>query len=211
MWQAAADAGLGYLDAAAIQAQAYEILWDDAYKNDLEVAERHGISRAELAVALATGEGATFEKVTAVLQAEYEKRRAEHIKNIETVTKSGGISMEQADGESLAIQGTIDTLAAKGQAYQDNKTKAGDAGEVGKILEQEQRDEITKTNDASQARWDAEAARYKAAKDRGPVDVNVNVHVDDSGLTDIERRVEALNGRAVTLLVRGEGMSYEVE
>lgn len=178
MWQEAAAEGSRFIDQSAIQAEAHRILWDDAYKDDLAAAERAGIKRSDLAIALATGEGAVFEDVHRRFMEARDEEAAKTQENYDKYAQGaeGLIRLEGVEGQQIGR--TLELLDEKSRSVDENKKRAEDAQAATNALHEQERSQIQRTRDADQARYEAlAAAREKASKP-----IVVPIQIDDSAV-----------------------------
>ena len=175
MWQAAAAEGQAFLDGEAIRSEAHRILWDDAFKDEFESAEKYGIKRSDLAIALATGEGEVFDRVHQQFMAAREEEARKTRENYDQYVEDGTAVIELESAEGQQIGRTLDLLGEKARSVDENKKKRQEAAQVETQLEEQQRAQIQRTRDADQKRYEAMAERYSK-----PIKAKVEVEVDDS-------------------------------
>lgn len=175
MWQNAAAEGQKFVDGEAVRAEATRILWDKSYEAQFAAAEKAGVDRADLAVAIATGEGEAYDRVHQQLMDAYdaEGRKVDENYDKYAAAGEGGIQLESSQAQEIAR--TIDILDAKGQAVDDNKRRAADAADAEKVLQEQTRDQIDRTARAAQERYEGLAATYGK-----PIQTTIKVNVDDA-------------------------------
>lgn len=208
MWQEAAAEGKAYLDEDAITAEAHRILWDEAYKSDLEAAEKAGVSRSDLAIALATGEGEAFDRVHQAFMTAREQEAQKTQDNYDKygAASEGAIRLESAEG--VQIGKTISVLDEKAKSVDTNKEKAAAASEVTKTLHKDEREQIEKTKQADQRRYEALAEHYGK-----PIEgsVNLKINADTTSLDAAKRAAEAWARNGLKVAVTGtlSGRTWE--
>lgn len=196
MWQEAAEGGQTFLDAASIQSEAYRLLWDETYKDQFEAAEKAGIKRSELALALAQGEGEAFERVTAMLGEAFRDRQRAGSVYGDTLKEQGDAARAAAEREAGALGATLGLLSEKQKQVELNKQLTREAAEVTKLSEQQQREQTARTFDAAQSRYEALAELYSK-----PIKTTVDVEVNDRTVGQVERIVQRINGRIASIQI----------
>lgn len=177
MWQAAAEEGRSFIDSTSITAEAYRLLWDKAYEDQFAAAERAGISRSDLALALAEGEGDAYDRVKdRIVQAFKEQAEASAVYS-DTAKEGGDKARVAAEKEAAALGPTVALLEEKAKAVEANKKLTREAQEVTATAEKAQRDQIKKTNDAAQSRYEGLAQLYSR-----PITGTVRIVPDDSAI-----------------------------
>lgn len=121
-----------------------------------------------------------------------------------------GVSSEAAQATIRGWDGIMGPLTNTLEGYDQAKEKAGQLEAQITGGEQAQREEISRTNAASQARWEAEAARVDAVSAKvnaltAPKTINVKVNPDTTNLDALERRLNALDNSSVTIRVNDDG------
>jgi len=206
MWQEAASEGQSFLDASAIQAEAHRNLWDEAYQAQLDAAEKAGVKRADLAVALATGEGEAFDRVhKQIMDARAEEQAA--ARDAVLASQDGNVALQDTAAlVNSELAKTVTLLEEKAKATDDSKRKTREAAEATAILYAEERDQIKRTADAATARYEAMAKHYGQP-------IKTAIEVDSRSLDIAERRLAAFQERAsrgVGVILRpGEGRTWE--
>lgn len=206
MWQEAAAAGQEFLAQDAINAEASRINWDSAYDEQRRAAEEAGVSRLDLAIALASGEGEVYDRVhRQILQAREEERQAA----VDSITAStdGNVALQDAVATTNSeLARTVSVLEEKAKATDENKRRAQEAGDIEKALQEQTRDQINRTADAAQSRYEGLAKLYGKP-------IKAVVEFDTRGLDQLESRVNVLQQRAaegITIRVNpGQGRFYE--
>lgn len=172
MWAAAAEEGQKYVDGEAIRSEAIAKLHDDAFKADFETAEEYGVKRSDLAIALAEGEGETYERVFQQLNDARDEQLRKQNEYYDNAEKGQQTVVRLNTGEVLSLDGVIGTLDEKSKAVENGKRLSQDAQAVSDQLHQQERDQINRTADAAKSRYEA-IAREK---------YNIKVGLDDSAV-----------------------------
>lgn len=202
MWADASAEGQGYIDAEAVRAETARLLWDKSLEEQFRAAQSAGISRAELATALATGEGETYDRVHEAIMAAREEERQAALDSMAAST-DGNVALQDATAAvNSELARTVTILEEKASATEANKKTAADVAEAEKLQQQELREQIARTRAAAQTRYE-EMAKQWANPIKGRVQVDVGVN--DRALRDLEQRaarglrvnVTALNGGRV--------------
>lgn len=200
-YKAAAEEGRTFLDDAQVQAAALDIIFDtDKRKAAQKDAAAIGIDLSTMTLALAGDQDALNVAIEAST-ANYEAAAEAVQKTADGLSYTGG-----KEAERLGVVGAIAEKLRTQKGIQDeNKAAAEQALEIDKEIDRKNAETNAAAKAAIEERGRAleEYARRVAAIPNPDLTPNFN----DAGLSDLERRVEALNGRNITLRVRGEGMS----
>ncbi|WP_345801023.1 hypothetical protein AAIB33_16390 [Microbacterium sp. AZCO] len=178
MWQQAATEGQAFLDTSAIQAEAHRILWDDAYKAEIDAAEQAGVTRTDFAIALATGEGEIYNQVHQQLIAAEKEKQQEALRTQGVFRDNYDAQVFAEQQEANGVNASIDLLEEKAKAIDENKRKAADAASVTATLGEQERDQIQRTRDADQQRWEA----YAKAREKAAAPIVVPIIPDDTAV-----------------------------
>lgn len=174
MWQEAASEGQAFIDGEAVRAETHRIIWDKAYEEQFRAAEEAGVSRAELATALATGEGEVYDRVhRQIMDARAEEQQAA----IDSMNAStdGNVALQDAVAvTNTELARTVTVLEEKGRATDENKRKAEDASAADKLQQEKLREQIDRTMDAARERYEGLAKQYGH-----PIKAKVEFEVDD--------------------------------
>lgn len=203
-YQAAVEEGRNYLDEAQIIAEVNSLLFDperaDEYRRLREEAARIGVDESTYTRAIAGDE----EAINVALQIGNDKRAERQAwaeKNLAPERETG----ERIDAQGRAMDAVLGKLRTRAELTEQNKAAAELALQVAEDINAE----TAAGNAAAKRAIDERGAALQAYADRAASIPNPVLvpRIDTSGLSDIERRVDALNGRAIHLRVRGEGMS----
>lgn len=175
MWQSAAEEGRSFIDSTSITAEAYRLLWDDAYKDQFDAAERAGIARSDLALALAEGEGDAYDRVKDRIVEAFKEQAEASMVSSETMKEGGDKARVAAEKEAGALGSTVALLDEKAKAVDANKKLTREAQAVTEKSESAQREQIKRTRDAAQERYEGLAKLYSK-----PIKARVEIEVDDS-------------------------------
>lgn len=180
MWEDAAQSGDTFLKGEAIRAEATRILWDDAFKLDFENARAAGVEASDLAIALATGVGETYDKVHEQFMTQKDKEKAKQAEANSAALQSGARVVDNYNAQEAAVDKTITTLEEKSKATEDGKKKAQEAAAVEKQLQSEIQERVTGTRVALE---DLARGVYtptvKPVLDRSSVDASLRQVVRD--------------------------------
>jgi len=190
MWQEAAAEGQSFLDTEAIRAEAHRILWDDAYQEQLRAAEDAGVTRTDLAIALAAGEGEVFDRVHRQIMDAREDEKQSAIDSM-NASIDGNVAIQDAvTSVNSELARTVTILEEKAKAQDENKRKAQEAADVTNALGEQERAQIQRTRDADQARWEAHAKARQRASQPITVPVVPDSSAFESHLSVLRRRAE---------------------
>ncbi len=192
----AGDAGLNYLDTAAVISAA-----SDIYKNANGELDDYREKAALIGVDVNTyvlAQAGSYEDLRVVIEAAgIAAQTAGEVG--EDKSKAGQAAALQ---EKFAVEAVIRANEALLQSHEDGKEAAEGVIDLKETLSQRERDQIKRTQDAEGARFDALAARYEEAAKRGPIVIPITG--DDSALEAIIRKprtirvgISDIYGRAV--------------
>lgn len=176
-YRSAAEEGRDYLDEAQIIARANEIIFDpDRYKKSQEDAKALGVD-VTTAIRAQAGDLAALDTISRIAtQAEEERLR---------VMASDDGAAAALSLEVSALRGVADEYETLREKMNENSALAREAGAVKSEIEREQREQIKRTRDADQARYEALGRAHDEASSRGPIDLRTTLEEPD---TDAVRR-----------------------
>lgn len=193
-WQAAAEEGQAFLDKDAVLAEAHRINWDKAYDEQRRAAEQAGVDAADLAIALATGEGEVFDRVHRQIM---DARQEEIDKAREAMTASvdGNVAIQDSvTSVNSELARTVTVLDEKKKATEDAKERAQESADIEATLQQKTRGEVEKTRTKLQELYDT-AKQPKA--------LNWVIRVDDSQLRAAQQAAKQWADRGLNVAVTG--------
>lgn len=175
-YRTAADEGRKYLDVATIQAEAFDILFNSDRANERNRAEEQAVKIGLDANTVILARAGDQESLNAVIEAT--TRAQENLASKTQEQGSNAIRLSQDERNELSqIAREYEGLAA---AHDDEARRAEQAQALKEQLQQKERDQIQKTRDADQQRWEAYAAARAQAT--GDVVQRVTMQVDDSAV-----------------------------
>ncbi|MCU1439996.1 MAG: hypothetical protein JWP85_993 [Rhodoglobus sp.] len=192
-YQTAAEEGRNYLDTAQIVAAASDIFFDPAKMDEYRTkAAAVGVDVQTYVLAQA----GSYEDLAVVIEAAKQKEQ-ERVDAIDSA-RGGEAYVAEVDG----IRDIIAENETLIQTHKDGASAAENAQAIKDQLSQNERNQIKRTSEADQARYEALATAYDTATTRPPIDVPVNLDVPDvDGVLDGLQR--AVSRRPINVTVNG--------
>lgn len=193
-YASAAAEGRAYLDEAQIIARSNEIIFDpERFKQVSEDAKTLGVD-VSTAIRAQAGDLEALEVVSRTA-ADAERERLE--------------IMDKDDGRAAGVLIELTELRKVADEYknlqelnEENSELARIAGQVKADVEREAREEIARTRQAEEERWDAVAARFAENNGRqASIPVSLDTSEAERQLTNLTRR------RTITVDVAGQGIN----
>lgn len=184
MYQAAVEEGRAYLDEAQILKEMQDIMWnpDRVGEYDKALGDSKALS-LDISTVLAAQAGDT--SAIRDVQERINALRADELGTLKELTAA-----DLAVGNAGSLRLDYLTEAGSrygdiGQAIEENNSKAREAVRIEEEFSSKQTAQIKRVTDASQARWDAEAAAIEKAKGilaEIPTEIKVKIIPDDTAV-----------------------------
>lgn len=190
-YRAAAEEGRKYIDQATIIAQVNDIQFNPdraaEYEEALRDAKQTGVDLGTVLAARA-GDQEALNDVIGVTRERYSQVRGE-IESTEVTSKITSQSVVSQLGREAE---SLDTVASRYEGIRaevdKNQQKAEQASQIMASLSAKEREQIQRTRDADQARYEAAASRYGVPLPTAVVPVKVDTAAADSAMREFTRR-----------------------